>query len=207
MITQMMRLNIVFSRFIFVRLSVAVLVLAVTASARSDDSQLWQALKTDGHVGLLRHALAPGTGDPPGFQLDDCTTQRNLSGQGRAQAKRISSRFHANGIEAAEVYSSEWCRCLETAALLDLGPVNRLEAINSFFQNFKQRDQQTASLEKWIRSRTIGAPIILVTHQVNITALTGRFAASGELIVINVPDSDNAPIQVVGTLQTQPAES
>lgn len=176
------------------------LILPIAVAAWSDDSQIWEALKTDGHIALLRHALAPGTGDPPAFQLDDCTTQRNLSDQGRAQAKQIGDRFRENGIPAAEVYSSQWCRCLDTAALLSLGKVKQLEAINSFFQNFERREEQTASLEKWIRSRTLNEPIVLITHQVNITALTGNFAAAGELIVVRVPEG--APLEVVGTLQT-----
>lgn len=182
------------------RITAAILSLPITAAAWSDDSQVWEALKTDGHIALLRHALAPGIGDPPAFQLDDCTTQRNLSDGGRAQAKQIGDRFRENGIAAAEVYSSQWCRCLDTAALLGLGTVKPLEAINSFFQDFERREGQTASLEKWIRSRTLKEPIVLITHQVNITALTGSFADSGELIVVRVPEG--APLEVVGTLQS-----
>ncbi len=196
----MKRLNIVCTWLLMARITAAILSLPITAAAWSDDSQVWEALKTDGHIALLRHALAPGIGDPPAFQLDDCTTQRNLSDGGRAQAKQIGDRFRENGIAAAEVYSSQWCRCLDTAALLGLGTVKPLEAINSFFQDFERREGQTASLEKWIRSRTLKEPIVLITHQVNITALTGSFADSGELIVVRVPEG--APLEVVGTLQS-----
>lgn len=200
MITEMMKPNIVNSWLLLTRCAVVMMFLPIAAAAWSDDSQIWESLKTDGHIALLRHALAPGIGDPSAFQLDDCSSQRNLSDEGRAQAKQIGDRFRENGIAAAEVYSSQWCRCLDTAALLGLGTVKPLEAINSFFQDFERREGQTASLEKWIRSRTLKEPIVLITHQVNITALTGNFAASGELIVVRVPEG--APLEVVGTLQT-----
>lgn len=196
----MMRQNSVCTWLLMARITLAMLSLPLAFTAWSDDSQIWEALKTDGHIALIRHALAPGIGDPPAFQLDDCTTQRNLSDEGRTQAEQIGDRFRENGIVAAEVYSSQWCRCLDTAALLGLGTVKPLEAINSFFQNFERREGQTASLEKWIRSRTLKEPIVLVTHQVNITALTGNSADSGELIVVRVPKG--APLEVVGTLQT-----
>lgn len=199
MITEMMKPNIVNSWLLLTRFAVVMMFLTMAATAWSDDSQIWESLKTDGHIALLRHALAPGIGDPSAFQLDDCSSQRNLSDEGRAQAKQIGDRFRENGIAAAEVYSSQWCRCLDTAALLGLGTVKPLEAINSFFQDFERREGQTASLEKWIRSRTLKEPIVLITHQVNITALTGDFAASGELIVVRVPEG--APLEVVGTLQ------
>jgi len=199
MITEMMKPNIVNSWLLLTRFAVVMMFLTMAATAWSDDSQIWESLKTDGHIALLRHALAPGIGDPSAFQLDDCSSQRNLSDEGRAQAKQIGDRFRENGIAAAEVYSSQWCRCLDTAALLGLGTVKPLEAINSFFQDFERREGQTASLEKWIRSRTLKEPIVLITHQVNITALTGNFAASGELIVVRVPEG--APLEVVGTLQ------
>ena len=116
------------------------------------------------------------------------------------QAKRIGDRFRANGIDSAKVYSSQWCRCMDTAELLDLGPVKPLEPLNSFFQNFGLREQQTAELEKWIRSRSLDQPLLLVTHQVNITALTGAFVNSGELVVIKIPAE--GPMQIIGSLNT-----
>jgi broad specificity phosphatase PhoE len=88
---------------------------SAVASATADDATLWRALASKGHFALLRHAIAPGTGDPPGFTLGDCDTQRNLSAEGRAQAERIGARLRENGIAAARVLSSQWCRCLDTA--------------------------------------------------------------------------------------------
>lgn len=91
-------------------------------------------LKKPGHFAIMRHALAPGTGDPRNFDLTDCSTQRNLSEAGREQAKAVGELLRKSGIEKAGVYSSQWCRCLDTATLLGLGPVTELPALNSFFQ-------------------------------------------------------------------------
>ncbi|MFN3400943.1 MAG: histidine phosphatase family protein, partial [Ferrovibrio sp.] len=85
--------------------------------------ELWQALRSGEAVALMRHAEAPGTGDPAGFRLDDCSTQRNLSAEGRAQAARLGERFRSNGIAGAEIRSSAWCRGRDTATGLGLGPV------------------------------------------------------------------------------------
>ena len=116
-----------------------VLAIAATApAAKADEAALWEALRDGGHVALLRHALAPGTGDPVDFTLGDCTTQRNLSDEGSAQARRIGQRFRDNGIEAARVYTSQWCRCVETAELLDLGPVSEQPAASNFVQDASQ---------------------------------------------------------------------
>ena len=134
----------------------------------------------------MRHALAPGTGDPGNFVLEDCSTQRNLNDVGRRQAEAIGARFRSNGIETARVYSSRWCRCLETADLLGLGDVTPLPALNSFFQDRSKGPAQTAALKTFLSGRTAGEPMVLVTHQVNITALTDIFPTSGEIVVVNV---------------------
>lgn len=177
-----------------------VLLGAAPAAWAGKDAALWDALRSGGHVALLRHAIAPGTGDPPEFMLDDCSTQRNLSDGGREQAMRIGARFRENGIPAARVYSSQWCRCLETARLLGLGPVEELPVLNSFFRRFERRAQQTRALEAWLAGRDVEDVVVLVTHQVNITALTGVYPASGELVVIR--HSDDGDISVLGTLET-----
>ena len=181
-----------------------VIVLAVLSTgpqpASADEAALWQALRSPGHVALLRHALAPGTGDPASFQLRDCATQRNLSDGGRDQAKRIGARLRANGVAAAQVYSSQWCRCLETARLLGFGKITELPALNSFFQSMERRDDQTGALQEWIENQSLTTPTILVTHQVNITALTDIFPASGELVVLR--RSNEGKLAVVGTIET-----
>ena len=165
----------------------------------SEAAGVWQSLQQNGHVALLRHAIAPGTGDPPEFTLRDCTTQRNLSATGRRQAAAIGERFRENGIPVAQIFSSQWCRCLGTARLLELGPVLELPLLNSFFRHFERRQPQTAELKAWLAAQDLAGPTVLVTHQVNITALTGVYPASGELVVIEV--GERGEIRVVGTLE------
>jgi phosphohistidine phosphatase SixA len=182
-------------------LAVALIGLNSSAAAGVDESVLWQMIKAPGHFVMVRHALAPGTGDPEGFTIGKCDTQRNLSEKGRAQAKRIGQRFREHGIKQAQVYSSQWCRCLETADLMGLGPVNELAAINSFFGNFQLERPQTRQLSEWLKKRKIDQPLVLITHQVNITAFTDIFPASGEMVVIRRTDSGE--FRVVGTIQIE----
>ena len=111
----------------FTRRSAGVLAIGVLAGrAHAADEALWRAVRAGRAVAIMRHALAPGTGDPAGFRLDDCSTQRNLSAAGRQQAREIGARFRAHGIERARVFSSQWCRCRETAEGLGLGAVAAL---------------------------------------------------------------------------------
>jgi broad specificity phosphatase PhoE len=159
---------------------------------------LWTALQSGEAVALLRHAEAPGIGDPDGFRLEDCSTQRNLSAQGRDQAAAVGAMFRANGIANARVYSSQWCRCLDTARLLGLGEVAPLELLNSFFEERSARTERTAALLSWLREQSKATPIVLVTHQVNISAFTGQFPGSGETIVVRVHAA--RPVEVVGRI-------
>lgn len=151
-------------------------------------------------MALLRHAIAPGTGDPPVFTIGDCGTQRNLSDEGRAQAARIGARFRANGIPAVRVFSSQWCRCLETSRHLELGPVQELPFLNSFFASPEHGDEQTRVLRKWLAGQPLGEPLVLVTHQVNITTLTGVYPRSGELVVLRRTEAGE--VAVAGTIET-----
>lgn len=200
-----MRLSVEALRHILWVAALLVLASVITGLPKShavaDETELWQALKSGGHVALLRHAIAPGTGDPPDFKIGDCSTQRNLSDEGRAQAGRIGKRFTANGIETARVFSSQWCRCRETAELLKLGPISELPALNSFYQRWERRGPQTEALRDWLMRRDLSDPYVLVTHQVNISALTGISPMSGELVVIRV--SKTRDITVLGTLETE----
>jgi 8-oxo-(d)GTP phosphatase len=152
------------------------------------DELLARLLEPD-TVLLLRHALAPGTGDPPGFQLEDCTTQRNLSDAGREQARALGDRLRAAGIGEARVYTSRWCRCLETARLLDLGPVEPEPALDSFFQRRSEAPARTASALERLRALPAGPPVVMVTHPVNISALTGEYTGAGSGVLVRVlPD-------------------
>ena len=149
---------------------------------------------------MLRHAIAPGNGDPPEFRLGDCQTQRNLSAQGRDQATRIGELFHSHGMQTAQIFSSQWCRCLETARLLRLGPVEERPFLNSFFNDYARREPQTSMLREWLDQQALSEPIVLVTHQVNITALTGVYPGSGELVIVR--RSETGDLTVVGTIET-----
>lgn len=162
-----------------------VCLVALPGAASAAEDALWRALGDGRAFAMMRHALAPGTGDPGHFDVNDCATQRNLSDEGRRQAREIGARFRANGIVRATVYSSAWCRCRETAELLGLGEVATLEALNSFFRKYERREPQTRALDAWLSAREATGPLVLVTHQVNITAFTGVYPASGEVVVIS----------------------
>lgn len=137
-------------------------------------------LSQPGRVLMLRHANAPGTGDPPQFRIDDCATQRNLDAPGRAQARRLGERLARAGIAKARVYSSQWCRCLETAQLLGLGTVEPLPALNSFYPVPEQRDARMAALRAFLAGLPVdGPPVVLVTHQFTISEFTGGGVPSG----------------------------
>jgi len=139
-----------------------------------------EELAKPGRVLMLRHANAPGVGDPPGFRIEDCATQRNLDAAGRAQAKALGERLAKAGVARAKVYSSQWCRCLETARLLQLGPVTELPALNSFFGRSQDRQSNVAALRAFLaRLPTDGPPVVLVTHQFTINDFTSQGTVSG----------------------------
>lgn len=165
-----------------------------------DEAALWDGLKSGAHVALMRHADAPGVGDPAGFRLGDCGTQRNLSAAGRRQAERAGALFRKMGVERATVYSSQWCRCLDTASGLGLGTVTPQPALNSFFDDGSTERKQTEEVRQLIRQRPAGQALVLVTHQVNITALTAVYPASGEIVVLR---PEGGQLAVVGRLPTR----
>jgi phosphohistidine phosphatase SixA len=167
------------------RLLLAVMLFA-SLPAQADEAAAWAALREGGNVILMRHATTvPGVGDPPGFRLDDCSTQRLLSEAGRDQAKAIGAALRERDVEAGRILTSAWCRCVDTAELMDLGPVEVFEPLNSFFRQGDVADKQTDSVRKLIGDWKGPGTLVLVTHQVNVTALTGIFPASGEMVVID----------------------
>lgn len=163
------------------------LALAAGGAASAETVALAELAKP-GRVLMLRHALAPGTGDPPGFRIDDCSTQRNLDATGRTQARRLGSQLAKAGITSAQVYTSQWCRCQETARLLQLGPVNVLPALNSFYGRPPDRAANVTALRAFLAKLPVdGHPVILVTHQFTISAFTdaGTPSAGGSLFRLN----------------------
>ena len=177
-------------------LLLALLAMLFSGAVRADDA-LWDGLRSGRYVALMRHADAPGVGDPSGFRLGDCSTQRNLSDTGRRNARRIGALFREKGVAQATVYSSQWCRCLDTATGLGLGAVTPQPALNSFFDNGGSEKSQTAQVRQLIRQRQAGTALVLVSHQVNITALTGVYPASGEIVVLQ-PEGEQ--LKVAGRL-------
>ena len=156
---------------------------------------LWQALRQGSAVALIRHAEAPGTGDPAGFRLDDCATQRNLSEAGRDQARRLGNAFRQHGIDRALVLTSAWCRAHDTAALLDLGQPEVAPALASLHGRADRRDAQVAELKALIGSLPPNRALVLVSHQATIAALVNTYPASGEVIVV-----DRFKLQALGRL-------
>ncbi len=177
------------------------LLMAASPASAQDEAALLRILVAPGGVGLMRHARAPGTGDPQGFRLGDCATQRNLDDGGRGQARRLGERLRAAGLAGAAVLASPWCRTMETAALLGLGPVTTLPALASFFGNQGEKAQQTAALRAALDAGRDGPPRILVTHQLNVTALTGTFPGDAELVVMR---PGPAGYEVAGRLRALP---
>ena len=156
------------------------LVALFPSSAITAEKELIQQMRAGEVVLMIRHALAPGIGDPDDFKLDDCSTQRNLNEQGRAQARAIGEWLRFRGIDNVKLYSSQWCRCLETARLMNLGPVTPLPALNSFFERPEDREPNLAALRNFILDNTKpGELIIMVTHQVTISGITGKWTDSG----------------------------
>lgn len=159
----------------------AVVIACLPVSAAAQDLS---ALKAPGAVALMRHAVAPGTGDPAGFKLGDCATQRTLSEEGRAQARRIGAALREAGVEIDHVWTSQWCRSSETAELLGLGAVEERPPLNSFFAGRGDAAAQTAATQALIVALPRGERAMLVTHYVNIRALTGVAPRSGEIVVV-----------------------
>ena len=168
-------------------LPAAWIALAASLQAAELPDDLLAALRQGGHALLIRHAQTePGVGDPAGMRLDDCRSQRNLSTAGREQARAIGEALRARAIPVADVRSSQWCRCLDTARLAFAGhaPVRAWPALNSFFDDRSVEPDRTRELRAAVVAVPSAANVVWVTHQVNITALTGIVPAPGEIVVV-----------------------
>jgi phosphohistidine phosphatase SixA len=153
--------------------------------ARAGEAEAWSALRAGRHVALMRHADAPGGfGDPPGFKVEDCATQRNLSAKGRADALKIGARLRSEGIALEAILSSPWCRCIDTATLLQLGPVKTEPTFGNVVVLRDQRESLTSGARAIIDQWTGNGILLVVTHGANIQALTGIQPASGEIVVV-----------------------
>jgi broad specificity phosphatase PhoE len=144
---------------------------------------IWEALRAQGTVIVLRHSYAPGAFDPPDAKLDDCSTQRNLDENRRSQARRIGEAFRQNGIAVGSVLSSPRCRCLDTARLA-FGQTERLDALQGALNDAERRQRQLAEIRKVIAAYRGELPLVLVTHGSVVTDLTGLTIRMGEFVVM-----------------------
>ncbi len=163
------------------------LVMAASADA-ADNAALWAKLKDGGRVALVRHAATPGGfGDPPGFRLEDCATQRNLTEQGRSQAAALGAQFRLQQIRVEKLLSSQWCRCRDTAALMDLAAIEPAPTFNNAAVLTERREQLRAGARMLISAWRGPGTMVVVTHGANILALTGIHPGEGGIVVIE-PD-------------------
>lgn len=184
------------SAFMLVRLLLVLSLLLPCAAAQADEAA-WKQLHEPGAIILFRHATAPGTGDPAGFVLGDCATQRNLDARGREEARAIGQAFRAKGILVGGVLSSQWCRARETAELAFPGQVKEEPAFNSFFDDRGAGPAATAAARAVLAQWRGAGVLVVVTHQVNITALTGEVPRQGEGILLRMKDGE---VEVTGRL-------
>ena len=159
--------------------------LATPWTALAQPDELVARLRAGGCTVLLRHAQTePGIGDPPGFRLDQCSSQRNLNDEGRAQSARIGQWFQSRGLQPRAVQSSAWCRCIDTARLA-FGRHQTWPALNSFFGGPERGDAQTTQLRAALAAIPAGQFEVWVTHQVNISALSGEGTSMAEALVVD----------------------
>jgi len=163
--------------------------LTLSPATVAAEERLWELLKAGGQIILIRHAITtPGAGDPPGMRLDDCSTQRNLTDEGRAHARRVGEAFRARNIPVARVLSSPWCRCLETARLA-FSPPELWQPLSNLFGREENRVEQVAQMQKLVSERRAGGNVVLVSHGSTISALTGINPDTAEMVVVT-PQGD-----------------
>ena len=150
------------------------------------DENIVEILKKNNNIIFIRHSLAPGSGDPENINLKDCKTQRNLNSEGIKQSKKIGNFFKKNNIKVEHVFSSEWCRCKDTA-FHAFNIYKTFDALNSFYSEkfYKNKNKQIKNLKKFINNWDNNSNLVLVTHYVVILEILGIGAGSGEIIISN----------------------
>jgi len=175
--------------------------LAITlGSASGDSDEAWAALAKGGHVALIRHGNAPPGygGDPPGFRIDDCKMQRNLDDQGRGEARALGEAFRTHGVRLDRILSSPWCRCLETARLMAVGPVESTWALVPDVEpNVSVR---LSELKKMVAGWRGPGTLVLVTHAFTVRALLGFLPTQGETVVLRPAPESAATAHLVGLI-------
>ena len=163
------------------------LFILITSVVKADSNDnLIEELRNGGKLIFIRHAYAPGGGDPSNFDINDCSTQRNLSNKGRLQAKKIGFFFKKNNIPVTKIYSSEWCRCKETASIA-FKDFETKKFLNSFFSSkfTKNKKKQMADFEKFINNWDSKTNLVFITHYVVISQILNYSPSSGEIVVSN----------------------
>ena len=171
--------------------------IALAGPAGADEG-LWRRLAAGGQVVLLRHGTTtPGVGDPTGFRLDDCATQRNLTEAGREESRKLGAAFKARGIPVGRVLSSAWCRCLDTARLA-FGSAEPWEPLSSLFADRTRQAEQTRAFRTLAGEKRAGGNTVLVTHGANIVTFVGVSPAMAEMVVVT--PQGNGTFAVAGRL-------
>ncbi|MDP2411003.1 MAG: histidine phosphatase family protein [Pseudolabrys sp.] len=170
------------------------------ASIAAADPRAWEALRGDGHVALIRHASAPGVGDPAGYRLDDCMTQRNLNDAGRGAARALGDRFRAERVRVGKVVASQWCRSRQTAELMNIGPVEDAPAFNNVFVLRDQRDRITAEGRAAIAAWGGPGTLVVGTHGDNIYELLGFNPREAEVVVVKPDAADPRKMRLIGRI-------
>ena len=162
-----------------------IIFITLTSSIKAElNTNLIKELKKGNKLIFIRHAFAPGEGDPENFNIKECATQRNLSESGKKQAKKIGDFFINNQIPFDEVYSSEWCRCKDTASIA-FKKFKIKNFLNSFFSHkfSKNKNKQTKRLKKFVKNSQNSKNIIFVTHYVVISEVLSYAPGSGEIVI------------------------
>lgn len=179
------------------RAALAFCAAALLALGARADEALWRQIADGGYVLLIRHAATePGTGDPPQFALDDCSTQRNLSQAGREEAARLGEAFRARRIPVGEVRASPWCRCLDTARLA-FGRAEKWDALKSLFNDASRAQAQRREVTAYAQRAPRHSNLVLVTHNFNIRELVGVSPSQAEVVVAK---SEGGALRLVGRI-------
>src|SRR6266496_991801 len=179
-------------------LMVGVLLIAAPAAAADDSLEAWAALAKGGHVALVRHGNAPPGhgGDPPGFKIDECATQRNMDEKGRMQSRAVGDAFRQHGVRVDKILSSPWCRCLETARLMALGPVEGTMAVAASDRS----PDRLAALKQMVSAWNGTGTLVVVTHALTVQGLVGIMPGQAETVVIRPKPGNDPGVEVVGRI-------
>jgi phosphohistidine phosphatase SixA len=176
-----------------------VMLCVASAAAAQDAAAVWAGLRAGGQVALVRHAgTTGGSGDPPEFRLEDCTTQRNLTLKGRSEARRLGDLFRAAGVSVGKVLSSQWCRCIETVALMGLGMPELTPTFDNAFRFRDRVDELTAGARAIVADWSGPGTLVVVSHGANILPLTGIMPEEGGVVVVKADPASAAKLRVLG---------